>query len=134
MSETLLLDASVLIALQFSDHIHHQLATRWFAERKPRFATCPITENALVKFTVRTVPNGTLLAGGLLEVLGAMEGHEFWPDDLPCSALPWRQIAGHRQVTDAYLVSLAKHHGGRLATLDESLAVVFPETMLVKLS
>ena len=131
MTETLLLDANVLIALSFSDHVHHRATTRWFGAQLPRFATCPITQSALVRFTLRNVPDGALSARKLLAAVIAMKGHEFWADDLPCSSLPWQQIAGYRQVTDAYLVSLAKHHGGRLATLDESLATVFSGALLL---
>jgi predicted nucleic acid-binding protein len=31
-------------------------------------------------------------------------------------------VVGHRQVTDAYLAQLARHHDGQLATLDSGLA------------
>ena len=60
-----------------------------------------------------------------------MEGHEFWTDDLDYQWLPWNLVFGCRQVTDAYLVALAKHRGGILATLDEALATVFPDAYLV---
>src|SRR5579862_231562 len=132
MTETLLLDANVLIALSFTDHVHHALATRWFLQLKPRFATCPITQGAMARFTLRNIPDGADAARGLLSALEALDRHEFWPDDISCGSLPWRKIAGYRQVTDGYLVALAKHHGGRLATLDESLGVVFPEALVVK--
>jgi toxin-antitoxin system PIN domain toxin len=131
MNETLLLDANVLIALSFTDHVHHQMATRWFGALQSRFATCPITQSALVRFTLRQIPQGAPTAKSLLDAVVSLERHEFWIDELPCSSLPWKQISGYRQVTDAYLVALAKHRGGRLATLDESLAVVFPEALLV---
>ena len=36
-------------------------------------------------------------------------------------------IQGHRQVTDAWLVELARRQGGRLATLDEPLADLYPQ-------
>ena len=29
-------------------------------------------------------------------------------------------VVGHRQVTDAYLLAVAHHHGAKLATLDPS--------------
>jgi toxin-antitoxin system PIN domain toxin len=131
MSETLLLDANVLIALCIRDHVHHELATRWFKDNAGDFATCPITQGALVRFTLRHLDQGAQPARQLLEAIVQMQGHEFWPDDLEYSDLPWRQIFGHRQVTDAYLVALAERHGGRLATLDQALATVFPQTLLV---
>ncbi len=38
---------------------------------------------------------------------------------------------GHRQVTDAYLVALARHHHGRLATLDKGLAALHGAAVLL---
>ena len=52
-------------------------------------------------------------------------GHEFWPDALELTAaaeFSTAALVGHRQVTDAYLVALARHHGGRLATFDRGVA------------
>lgn len=40
-------------------------------------------------------------------------------------------VIGHRQVTDAYLVALARHHGGRLATLDRGLAALHGEDVFL---
>jgi toxin-antitoxin system PIN domain toxin len=131
MSETLLLDANVLIALSFTDHVHHQIATRWLIALNPRFATCPITQGALVRFTLRNIEPGAEAARALLEALVSLPSHEFWPDDIACGSLPWQRLFGHKQVTDAYLVTLAKHHKGRVATLDSSLATVFPDALLV---
>jgi len=131
MSETLLLDSNVLIALSFPEHVHHRLATGWFAKLNPRFATCPITQGSFVRFTLRNAPGGTGTAKQLLDSLTSMEDHEFWPDDQPYSCLPWRQVHGYRQVTIAYLVALAKSRAARLATLDAALATVFPETVLI---
>jgi hypothetical protein len=131
MSEVLLLDANVLIALSFTDHLRHRLATSWFGALKPEFATCPMTQGALVRFTLRHIPTGPEAVRNLLNVLASMEGHEFWADDVLCSGLPWRKIFRRRQVTDAYLDSLEKHRGGRLVTLDEALATVFPQAVLI---
>jgi uncharacterized protein len=33
-------------------------------------------------------------------------------------------VLGHRQVTDAYLAALARHHHGKLATFDKGLAAL----------
>jgi hypothetical protein len=48
--------------------------------------------------------------------------HQFWPDDLPLAdALAKLQHRGHQQITDAYLLALAIHHRGKLATLDQGI-------------
>ena len=58
----------------------------------------------------------------LLNGLTSLENHDFWPDDLRLStALRDRFLAGHRQITDAYLVALAVKHRGRLATFDRAV-------------
>ncbi len=45
-----LLDVNVLVALFDPMHVHHEAAHEWFAlNRKDRWATCPLTENAFVR-------------------------------------------------------------------------------------
>ena len=60
----------------------------------------------------------------LLEAISALPRHEFWPDDAFYLEIPTAGIVGHRQVTDAYPVLLARKHGGSLATMDQALAAV----------
>jgi predicted nucleic acid-binding protein len=55
--------------------------------------------------------------------------HEFWPDDLAYRDVPLRGVIGHRQVTDAYLVALARRHGAKLATFDEGLAALHDDSV-----
>ncbi len=58
-------------------------------------------------------------------VLAGTDGGLLSPDF--AEVLP--QIATHNFVTDAFLVSLARHHQGRLATLDRPLARLYPDTV-----
>jgi hypothetical protein len=122
---TWLLDANVLIALINVSHVHHGRARHWFSNARPEFATCPITQGALVRHYFRdtTDPNATGVTD-LLSVIEGMPGHTFWGDDLPYSRVLFRGVIGHRQVTDAYLAALARHHGSRLATLDTALSAL----------
>ena len=58
-------------------------------------------------------------------VMTAVSGdprHEFWTDDQPYRSVSMAGVIGHRQVTDAYLVSLTRARDGRLATFDQGLA------------
>ena len=51
-------------------------------------------------------------------------GHVFWqdaPDYLDATKPVFAQIQGHRQTTDAYLLGLAIHNRGKLATLDRGI-------------
>ena len=62
--------------------------------------------------------------------------HRFVSDDLNCADRVLRTdlMTGGNQVTDHYLVALARKHGFALATFDESLASTFSqETDLVRL-
>lgn len=59
-------------------------------------------------------------------------GFEFWPDELSYTDVDLRYVRGHRQVTDAYLASLAgSRSNATLATLDEGLAQVRPQQALL---
>jgi len=118
---TTLLDANLLIALVVQDHVHHQAAEAWLAGTSDRFATCPITEGALLRLLVRE-GQSTGTARAVLETLAASPGHDFWADDVPYHRVQMDGVVGHRQVTDAYLAQLARRHEGRLATFDQGLA------------
>ena len=48
-----LLDANVLISLIDTDHTSHHRSTEWFRQSNGRFATCPITQGALVRYMLR---------------------------------------------------------------------------------
>lgn len=123
---TFLLDANVLIALIDPAHVQHDTAHEWFAQRgNQNWATCPLTENAVLRIVGHArYPNspGTPMAvAPLLASICALPGHVFWPDDI--SLLDARKInLAHLltpgQVTDSYLLALARTNGGQLATFD----------------
>lgn len=120
---TSLLDANVLIALVVDDHVHHAAAEDWVDRLDGPFATCPVTQGALVRFLLRA---GARAAEAVAPVraLAASPRHEFWPDVLAYDAVDLRGVIGHRQVTDAYLSASARARGARLATLDRGLAAL----------
>ena len=52
--------------------------------------------------------------------------HSFWPDEISlCEGTRFdaTHIAGHRQLTDVYLLGLAVRRDGRLATFDGRIHV-----------
>ena len=124
-----LLDVNVLIALIDPAHVQHDNAHKWFsAVGKRAWATCPLTENGIVRVVGNArYPNspGTPAAvAELVQVLRGLGGHEFWPDDI--SLLDPNHIEATRllesnQVTDSYLLALASAHDGKLATFDRHL-------------
>lgn len=127
-SRVYLLDSNVLIAASTDKHAQHVRSIEWIARRQPRFATCPITQGSLLRYHFRAQGGGSITsAKEILRTLVSHANHIFWPDDVSYLALPERGLRGPKQVTDFYLVALAGKNGGRLATMDASLAASFPE-------
>jgi toxin-antitoxin system PIN domain toxin len=121
-----LLDANVLIALTVTDHVHHDVAEQWFTSAGDRFATCPITQGALLRTWLRAGATSADAVAVLASVT-ASERHDFWADDQPFPDVDLRGVVGHRQVTDAYLAALARARNGRLVTLDRALTALHPD-------
>ena len=128
-----LLDVNFLVALAWPNHIAHARAVTWFMENTGTpFATCPITEAGFVRISMNPLivtEHAALQAVlGLLGLYRNKYKHVFWPDDLDVTEalVPFTGISGHRQITDAYLVSLASSHGGRLVTFDSGIEAIIP--------
>lgn len=84
---TFLLDVNVLIALIDPAHVGHDAAHRWFeAEGREGFATCPITENGVLRIVGHpNYPNGPGSPAGVVATvrsLRSLPGHVFWADDI----------------------------------------------------
>ena len=132
---TFLLDLNLLLALAWPSHVHHDLAHGWFdGEDSPRWATCPLTQLGFIRlssnpaFTDDAVTPDAALA--VLRAMTALDGHEFWPDEIDCAAAGYSsnlRVAGHRQVTDAYLLSLARTRSGCLVTFDRRMRRLLPQ-------
>lgn len=125
-----LADGNVLIALVVEDHVHHRLARAWFDGHDGELATCPITQGTLLRFLVREGISAADALGALGQVQSLAQ-HVFWADEIGFDETTLAGVIGHRQVTDAYLAALARHHSGRLATLDRGLAALHPQTALL---
>ena len=123
-----LLDGNVLVALVSSSHVHHAAAHLWFgSDAHPHahpFATCPPTQGTLLRLLMNLGKVPIESAVAVLANLVAHPRHRFWPDDLGYADVAWQGVLGHRQVTDAYLAALARHHGGKLVTFDSGLAAL----------
>jgi uncharacterized protein len=130
-SKVYLLDANVLIALSTPEHSLNARAAAWFLKGH-RFATCPITQGALLRFHLRAGVEATAESAKLLfESISSLPRHEFWPDDVSYLTLPTTGIVRHKQVTDAYVMMLARKHSGAVATMDRALAAVHTGPTLI---
>ena len=129
-----LLDANVLIALAWPQHVHHAAAHKWFGSVGHRgWATCPLTQAAFIRISSNPkIIDESVTPREAVEVLKEMvilPGHSFWHDDIspvdaPIFSSP--SFVGHRQVTDAYLLGLAQHRQEKLATFDKGIADLIP--------
>ena len=126
---TCLLDASVLIALADRLHTAHDVCRNWISgPTVTGFATCPITQTALLRYVLRRNPGGGAdEATAVLAAICVDPRHHFWTDDLEPRELPWNGVVGHRQVTDTYLAALARARGEQIVTLDRGLALLHPD-------
>lgn len=129
MNGIFLLDVNVLIAMSWPAHVAHEKVQQWFGKHgRGSWATCPFTQTAFVRILSNPAFSANALTtADAFQLLGSNlkhPGHKFWADDiglLEATRSFQSQIAGHQQVADAYLLGLALHHKGKLATLDTAL-------------
>jgi uncharacterized protein len=131
MAAIALLDVNVLVALFDPDHLHHDLAHDWFAEDGANgWATCPITENGFIRVVSNpryqsdaATPSAAI---DRLRKFCASGRHHFWPGHVSLSDASLfvpSEVRGHQQLTDVYLLGLARKMGGRLATFDRTISL-----------
>lgn len=126
-----LLDVNVLIALLDPGHVQHEAAHAWFERSGHQaWATCPLTENGVLRIVGNPRYPNTLetpaAVAPLVTQLRAHRGHEFWADGvslLDATQVDPSRILATDQVTDTYLLALARSRGGTLATFDRRLVV-----------
>jgi hypothetical protein len=121
-----LLDVNALVALAWDSHIHHARIREWFtANASQGWASCPITESGFVRVStnpkVLPSPIGVADARHVLATLRKIDGHRFLSDDVSLVDDDVPTIVGHRQVTDAHLLTLARRRGVRLVTFDAAI-------------
>jgi len=128
---TWLLDGNVLVALSLASHTHHSRVEKWFTQTMAvdDFATCSVTESTLLRLhSMMSVEQTLVAAWESLASFHSHPKHVFWAEDFSYLEIPSGRLTGHRQVTDAWLAELARRKGGKLATLDEGLALLWPES------
>lgn len=124
-----LLDVNALVALAWDSHVHHAQIRAWFrAHHAGGWATCPLTESGFVRVSanpkVLSSAIGIRDALAVLAALRAIDGHRFVLDDVSIGDDDVPAITGHRQVTDAHLLTLARRRGLRLVTFDAALVTL----------
>jgi toxin-antitoxin system PIN domain toxin len=127
-----LLDVNVLIALLDPDHAFHERSHAWWgAKAKSGWASCPLTENGVVRIMSNPAYSkaAQFSPGDLIQRLEQFAGdsnHEFWPDDLSLrnkEIFAADRLHSSRLITDIYLLALAIKHRGCLATFDQGIPI-----------
>jgi toxin-antitoxin system PIN domain toxin len=123
-----LLDVNVLVALLVPEHQHHSLAVNWFSSEAAigGWSTCAVTELGVIRVCAQ-LPGGNwppeATADRLLLLTTSNRGYAWWADTVSPAVLPEvRSAATAKQVTDRYLLGLARRNGGRVVTFDRALA------------
>jgi len=139
-------DVNVLLALLNPSHPHYPVAKQWLDnEGQFDWATCPLTENGFLRLYTQSLQKSQ--TGEFEDALFLLDTlkqtykttHHFWDDSIsfsdPTLFLP-SKIAGHKQITDVYLLGLCQGNGGTLVTLDQGIttdAIINPHSDLLKI-
>jgi toxin-antitoxin system PIN domain toxin len=111
-----LLDVNVLLACGWKSHAEHANLLDWLLQEK-EWVTCPLTESGFMRISMTTAYQASFEdARKSLATLRHLHGHQFLSDDVEAALLP--VLTSYKDTTDAHLVTLAKRHGLKLATLD----------------
>jgi len=113
-----LLDVNLLLASRWTTHPDHLAAKAWI-DSVDKFYTTAIVELGFVRISLSAAYRADWdETQETLKRLHGRPGYVFLADDLDGTALP---ETGSQDTTDAHLVTLAKRHGLKLATLDRTL-------------
>lgn len=124
-----LLDANALIALGWPAHEHHERMHAWFARHaRAGWGSCALTQAAFVRIICQPAFAGRALAvAEVAEVLRrnlAHSAHRLVPLDFGFDEtlrLCTGGIVGHRQLSDAWLLSAAIRANMKLLTFDRGI-------------
>lgn len=125
-----LLDVNALIALGWDAHSHHDTMVAWFRQQaRHGWATCAITQAGFIR--VLSQPALGAAASTIAELSDnlarnlAQRTHRLLALDFDFAAVLaccTGGVVGHRQITDAYLLTTAIRADARLLTFDRGIA------------
>lgn len=126
-------DVNVLIALAWPNHVFHDEARRRMESERGAWATCLVTQLGFIRLSSNPAVSPTAVRPGqaadILARLTSDRRHVFLGDQpapVDCANL-WNSVQGHKLITDAWLVDLARRAGGTLVTFDAGLRSLAPD-------
>jgi len=130
-----LLDVNALLALAWEEHAFHaRILARMVGLNGDRWASCAITQLGFMRLSSTPgLLQPALTPGkarGVLEGLVTHPKHQFLRD-LPLAPVELvgelGALKGYRQITDAYLIRLARHHRAGILTFDRGMRQLAPD-------
>ncbi len=131
-----LLDANALIALGWPTHEHHPRMIHWFNQNaRAGWATTPFAQSAFVRIISQPAFSGRAIAvSEIAELLlrnTAHPKHRLVAIDFSFADV-WAActggILGHRQITDAFLLTAAIRNKMKLLTFDSGIEQLLANT------
>ena len=141
-SDLLLLDVNVMLALAWPNHQFHESAMRRLEVDGCKWATCALTELGFIRLSsnasVVGVSKSPAEVAKLLSRMVADDKHAYL-DLLPSPVSRqfldfWKKILGSRQVTDIYLLALARANNATLVTFDTRIPAISDSSSVEVLS
>jgi uncharacterized protein len=125
-SSLLLLDVNVLLALAWPNHQFHAAATGRLESGRDRWATCALTQLGFIRLSSNpAVVSGHKSPATAASLLKAMiqDSQHIYLESLtsPVEVNLFAKILGSKQVTDVYLMDLARRHAATFVTFDARL-------------
>lgn len=125
----MLLDVNCLLAIAWPNHQHHNLVRVWFLNEEHReWRTCAVTELGFIRLSANPAfTPEAVRPPEAVELLAELKkrGNHCYIDSPTPTIFPimrHESIQGHRQTTDAYLLSLAGSAGCKFVTLDNRIS------------
>ena len=125
-----LLDVNALIALSWAQHRHHDAMQDWFkSHARFGWSTCAFTQAAFVRVLLQPSFSGAALQVDevikLLALTTMHAQHQYLPIDFSIRDVQdtcTGGLFGHRQITDAWLLTTAARSNHSLVTFDQGIA------------
>src|SRR5947209_415575 len=128
-SDLLLLDLNVLLAIAWPNHQFHVAARHRLEPATARWATCALTELGFIRLSSNPAAVSSAVTPAQAAVMLAAMVSDPWHVYLEVLPSPvgtqgrsaLASILGSKQVTDAYLLTLARRHEATFVTFDSRL-------------
>jgi uncharacterized protein len=127
-SDLFLLDVNVLLALAWPNHQFNSAARHRFVPSEERWATCAITQLGFIRLSSN--PSAVRPAKTPREAVAQLARfiddplHSFLEAMPPPVGASFDSILGPNQVTDAYLLQVARVHDAVFVTFDKKMRFI----------